>query len=94
MLIANMGSGQISIKFGAKGTNTTVVTACTTGTNAIGDAYEIIKRGDADAMIAGGAEAAIYPLSCAGFCNAQASARETMNQSEPAAHSMPSATVS
>ncbi|MEN6371981.1 MAG: beta-ketoacyl-ACP synthase II [Armatimonadota bacterium] len=72
MLIANMGSGQISIMFGAKGPNETVVTACTTGTNAIGDAYEIIKRGDADAMITGGAEAAICPLSCAGFCNAQA----------------------
>ncbi|MBI2843093.1 MAG: beta-ketoacyl-ACP synthase II [Armatimonadetes bacterium] len=72
MLIANMGTGQISIIFGAKGPNTTVVTACTTGTNAIGDAFEIIRRGDADAMIAGGAEAAICPLSCAGFCNAQA----------------------
>ncbi|MEN6520232.1 MAG: beta-ketoacyl-ACP synthase II [Armatimonadota bacterium] len=72
MLIANMGSGQISIMFGAKGPNETVVTACTTGTNAVGDAYEIIKRGDADAMITGGAEAAICPLSCAGFCNAQA----------------------
>lgn len=72
MLIANMGSGQVSILFGAKGPNTTVVTACTTGTNAIGDAYEIIKRGDADAMITGGSEAAICPLSCAGFCNAQA----------------------
>jgi 3-oxoacyl-[acyl-carrier-protein] synthase II len=72
MLIANMGSGQISIIFGAKGPNTTVVTACTTGTNAIGDAYEVIKRGDADAMITGGAEAAIFPLSCAGFCSAQA----------------------
>jgi 3-oxoacyl-[acyl-carrier-protein] synthase II len=72
MLIANMGSGQISIIFGAKGPNSTVVTACTTGTNCIGDAFEIIKRGDADAMITGGAEAAICPLSCAGFCNAQA----------------------
>jgi 3-oxoacyl-[acyl-carrier-protein] synthase II len=72
MLIANMGSGQVSILLGARGPNTTVVTACTTGTNAIGDAYEIIKRGDADAMIAGGAEAAICPLSCAGFCSAQA----------------------
>jgi len=72
MLIANMGSGQISMIFGAKGPSSTVVTACTTGTNAIGDAYEIIKRGDADAMISGGAEAAIYPLSCAGFSNAQA----------------------
>lgn len=72
MLIANMGAGQVSITFGAKGPTTTVVTACTTGTNAIGDAFEIIKRGDADAMISGGAEAAICPLSCAGFCSAQA----------------------
>lgn len=72
MLIANMGSGQVSIMFGAKGPNTTVVTACASGTHSIGDAYEIIKRGDADAMITGGAEAAICPLSCAGFCNAQA----------------------
>lgn len=72
MLIANMGAGQISILFGAKGPNSTVVTACTTGTNAVGDAFEVIKRGDADAMITGGAEAAIYPLSCAGFCSAQA----------------------
>lgn len=72
MLIANMAAGQISICFGAKGPNEAVVTACTSGTNALGDAYKIIKRGDADAMIAGGAEAAIYPLSCAGFCSAQA----------------------
>ncbi len=72
MLIANMGSGQISIMFGAKGPNTTVVTACSTGTNAIGDAYEIIRRGAADAMITGGAEAAIFPLSHAGFCSAKA----------------------
>jgi 3-oxoacyl-[acyl-carrier-protein] synthase II len=72
MLIANMASGQISIVYGAKGPNEAVVTACTTGTNALGDAFEVIKRGDADAMIAGGAEAAICPLSCAGFCSAQA----------------------
>ncbi len=72
MLIANMASGQVSIAFGAKGPNESVVTACASGTNAIGEAFEVIKRGDADAMFAGGTEAAICPLSCAGFCSAQA----------------------
>jgi len=68
MLICDMASGQVSILLGAKGPNTTVVTACATGTNAIGDAYEIIKRGDADVMIAGGTEAPINALAVAGFC--------------------------
>jgi 3-oxoacyl-[acyl-carrier-protein] synthase II len=72
MLIADMGSGQISILLGARGPNLAVVTACATGTHAIGDAYNIIKRGDADVMLAGGAEAAICPLACAGFCSAKA----------------------
>jgi 3-oxoacyl-[acyl-carrier-protein] synthase II len=72
MLISDMGSGQVSIIFGAKGPNSTVVTACATGTHAIGDAYQIIKRGDADAMIAGGAEAALSPLGLSGFCAARA----------------------
>lgn len=72
MLIADMGSGQVSILFGAKGPNTTVVTACATGTHAIGDAYQIIKRGDAEAMICGGAEAAICRLGVGGFCAARA----------------------
>jgi len=72
MLIADMGSGQVSIMFGAKGPNTTVTTACATGTHAIGDAFEIIKRGDADAMIAGGSEAAVSPLAVAGFCSMRA----------------------
>lgn len=72
MLISDMGSGQVSILFGAKGPNSTVVTACATGTHAIGDAYHIIKRGDADAMIAGGAEAAISMLGLGGFCAARA----------------------
>ncbi|MDO8588551.1 MAG: beta-ketoacyl-ACP synthase II [Armatimonadota bacterium] len=72
MLIADMGSGQISILLGARGPNLAVVTACATGTHAIGDAYNIIRRGEADAMLAGGAEAAIGPLATAGFCSAKA----------------------
>ena len=68
MMIANMGSGQISMTFGAKGPNSTVVTACATGTNSIGDAYKLIQRGDADVMICGGAEATIRPTGVAGFC--------------------------
>jgi 3-oxoacyl-[acyl-carrier-protein] synthase II len=67
MMIANMGSGQISIHTGAKGPNSTAVTACATGTNSIGDSYKIIQRGDADVMICGGAEAAISPTGIGGF---------------------------
>lgn len=72
MMIADMASGQVSIMTGARGPNTTVVTACATGTHAIGDAYQIIRRGDADAMIAGGTEAPISPLGVGGFCAARA----------------------
>ncbi len=68
MIIMNMASGVVSILTGAKGPNECVVTACATGGNAIGDAMRIIQRGDADAMIAGGTEAAITILSVAGFC--------------------------
>lgn len=67
MLIINLASGQISIKFGAKGPNSAVATACATGSHSIGDAYKIIKRGDADAMIVGGTEAVITPLGISGF---------------------------
>jgi 3-oxoacyl-[acyl-carrier-protein] synthase II len=67
MLVVNLASGQISIRFGAKGPNSAVATACATGSHAIGDACKIIQRGDADAMIAGGTEAVITPLGIGGF---------------------------
>ena len=67
MLIVNLASGQISIKYGAKGPNTSVVTACATGTHSIGDAMKLIQRGAADVMIAGGTESCITPLGIGGF---------------------------
>ncbi len=67
-LIVNMASGQVSIRYGAKGPNQASCTACATGTHAIGNAFEIIKRGDADVMIAGGCEGVITPLCVGGFC--------------------------
>lgn len=70
--IINMISGNLSIKLGAKGPNLSMVTACTTATHAIGDAGRIIEYGDADVMIAGGAEAAVTPTAIAGFGNARA----------------------
>ena len=70
--IVNMAAGNVSIYLGAKGPNTSVVTACAAGTNSIGDAYEIIKLGKADTMIAGGAEATITPSGIAGFANLKA----------------------
>ncbi|WP_405083199.1 beta-ketoacyl-ACP synthase II [Paenibacillus chitinolyticus] len=68
MMIANMASGQISMITGAKGPNSTAVTACATGTHSIGDSFKLIQRGDADVMICGGAEATISPTGVAGFC--------------------------
>lgn len=68
MLIINEASGQISIRYGAKGPNSAAVTACATGTHSIGDAFKIIQRGDADAMIAGGTESCICPIGIGGFC--------------------------
>lgn len=67
MLIINLAPGHISIKFGAKGPNISSVSACATATHSIGDAYQIIRRGDADAMIAGGTESTITPLGIGGF---------------------------
>jgi len=72
MTIINMVSGWVSMLTGAKGPNTATVTACATGTHAIGDAFEIIQRGDADAMIAGGAEACVCELAVGGFAAARA----------------------
>jgi 3-oxoacyl-[acyl-carrier-protein] synthase II len=72
MLIANMASGLIAIITGAKGPNMAIITACASASHSVGEAWHMIKRGDADAMLAGGAEAAIRPLSCAGFCTMKA----------------------
>jgi 3-oxoacyl-[acyl-carrier-protein] synthase II len=72
MTIINLASGQVAIRLGAKGPNSCAVTACATGNHCIGDAYRLIQRGDADVMVAGGAEAAITPLGVAGFASAKA----------------------
>ncbi|EIW18057.1 MULTISPECIES: beta-ketoacyl-ACP synthase II [Pelosinus] len=72
MMIGNMAAGQTSITFGLQGPCSCVTTACATGTNAIGDAFKVIQRGDADVMVAGGTEAAISPIAVAGFCSMKA----------------------
>ncbi|THF69772.1 beta-ketoacyl-[acyl-carrier-protein] synthase II [Deinococcus sp. Arct2-2] len=72
MMIANMASGHVSMRFGATGPSSTVVTACATGTGAIGDAARYIQLGLADVMIAGGSEAAITPIAIGGFSNMKA----------------------
>jgi 3-oxoacyl-[acyl-carrier-protein] synthase II len=68
MMIANMASGQVSIELGAKGPTSSAITACATGSNAIGDAFRLIQYGKADVMITGGSEATIRPMAMAGFC--------------------------
>ena len=80
--IINLAAGQVSIRFGAKGPNSATCTACSASAHAIGDAFEIIRRGDADVMIAGGSEAAITPMGVGGF--AAMRALSTRND-EPAA---------
>ncbi len=70
--IVNLAAGHVSIKYGAKGPNEATATACTTSAHSIGDAYRTIQRGDADAMIAGGAEATITPLCVGGFASMKA----------------------
>ncbi|SDI00545.1 3-oxoacyl-[acyl-carrier-protein] synthase II [Alteribacillus persepolensis] len=72
MMIPDMASGQVSIITGAKGINSCTVTACASGTNSIGDAFKVIQRGEADAMITGGAEAPITSMAVAGFSTAKA----------------------
>lgn len=72
MLIGNMASGLISIELGAKGPTSSAITACATGTNAIGDAFRLIQYGHAEAMVTGGAEATVLPMAFAGFCSMKA----------------------
>jgi 3-oxoacyl-[acyl-carrier-protein] synthase II len=86
MTIINLASGQVAIRLGARGPNSCAVTACATGNNCIGDAFRLIQRGDADIMVAGGAEAAVTPLGVAGFGAARALSRRN---DEPARASRP-----
>ena len=82
----NLAAGHVSIKYGAKGPNEATATACTTSAHSIGDAYRIIQRGDADAMIAGGTEATITPLCVGGFASMKALStrnEEPMRASRP-----------
>lgn len=86
MLIANMASGHVAMRYGLTGPSTSVVTACSTGSGSIGDAYRIVQRGEADVMLAGGAEAPITPMGIAGF--AVMKALSTRND-DPATASRP-----
>ncbi|SHK87599.1 beta-ketoacyl-ACP synthase II [Desulforamulus aeronauticus] len=86
MMIANMAAGQIAIKFGLKGPNITTITACASSGNAIGDAFKLIQRGNAEVVISGGTEAPITPLAVAGFCAAKAM---STNNEEPEKASRP-----
>ena len=86
MLITDITSAQVAIKYGFSGPNFSISTACATGNHAIGEAFKIIERGDAQVMIAGGSEAAITPLGLAGFCSMRA--LSTRNK-EPAKASRP-----
>jgi 3-oxoacyl-[acyl-carrier-protein] synthase II len=72
MMISDMASGMVSIQLGAKGPNYCTVSACSSGAHAVGDAYRIIQRGEADVMITGGSEAPITPVAFAGFCSMKA----------------------
>lgn len=84
-MIANIASGNVAITFHAEGPNLPVVTACATGTHSIGEAYRMIREGLADAMISGGAEAALCPIAIAGFANSKA----LTTSEDPSAASLP-----
>lgn len=83
MMIANMAAGQIAIKFGLQGPNITTLTACASSGNALGDAFKLLQRGNADVVISGGTEAPITQLAFAGFCAAKA--MSTSNENPEAA---------
>lgn len=87
MLIVDMASGQVSIHFKVRGPNSCVATACASGSNAIGDSFRIIQRGDADMMITGGTESAITPTGFGGFCAMKA--LSTRNNDSPVKASRP-----
>lgn len=72
MMIADMASGQVSMRFGCRGSNFATVSACASGAHAIGEAFEMVRRGQLDAVLAGGSEAPITPLAMAGFCSMKA----------------------
>ena len=72
MMLINLASGNLAIRYGAKGPNLSIVTACASSTHSIGESFWMIKRGDADVMITGGSETGISPLSYAGFCSMKA----------------------
>lgn len=82
--IVNLASGQVSIRWGARGPNSATATACTSGAHAIGDSFRLISRGDADVMICGGTEAAITPMSVGGFGNMKALATNCNDTPETA----------
>ena len=86
MLIMDMASGRVAMRYGAKGPNMAIASACSTSAHALGEAAEIIRRGDADIMIAGGAEAAVSPLALGGFCSLRALSRRN---DDPARASRP-----
>jgi len=86
MMIANIGAGQVAINFGLRGPNITTVTACASSSNAIGDAFKLLQRGQADVAVTGGAEAPVTPLAIAGFCAMKAM---TTRNEEPEKASRP-----
>jgi 3-oxoacyl-[acyl-carrier-protein] synthase II len=86
MMIGNMAAGQIALTYGLYGPNTTVVTACASSNHAIGDAFKVIQRGDADLIVTGGTEAPITPLALAGFCAMKAT---SVSNEEPEKASRP-----